>query len=285
AVEDRVGAAGDPGQRATAGVPRLRHERLQDLRLRDLRRPRRPRRDALRPAGRHHHAEPDRGAALAGDRHLGRLRRPGDALGRAARRGLHQLAPERADRHVPPPLADHPGRPVRHGDHALSRGAPRDRQPAPGGARAASPPGTGGRTGGAGVSPLRLLGCSRHRIAAPGVSRKFQTPSISPRHTVVENMALAAGEKGCLTNTFAGTSAAERERIAAVLAQVGLLPQLETPAGALAHGQKQWLEIAMLLVQSPTLLLLDEPVAGMTRAEKERTVEILAGIVEHSAWA
>ena len=130
---------------------------------------------------------------------------------------------------------------------------------------------------------LSLLGLSRHRIAAHGVSRKFQTPSIFPRHTVVENMALASGEKGCLTNTFAGTSAAERERIAAVLAQVGLLPQLETPAGALAHGQKQWLEIAMLLVQSPTLLLLDEPVAGMTRAEKERTVEILAGIVEGSA--
>ena len=68
-----------------------------------------------------------------------------------------------------------------------------------------------------------------------------------------------------------------------MLAQVGLLPHLGTPAGTLAHGQKQWLEIAMLLVQSPTLLLLDEPVAGMTRAEKERTVDILAGIVERSA--
>jgi len=128
-----------------------------------------------------------------------------------------------------------------------------------------------------------LLGVGRHRIAAHGVIRKFQTPSIFPRHTVGENMALSSGGKGCLVNTLAGTTAAERERIAAVLEQVGLLPHLGALAGTLAHGQKQWLEIAMLLVQSPTLLLLDEPVAGMSRAEKERTVEILAGIVEHAA--
>src|SRR5207302_6932025 len=128
--------------------------------------------------------------------------------------------------------------------------------------------------GGAVLSQARLTlpARSRPRIAAPGGSPKFQPPSIFPRHTVFETMALASGEKGCLANTFAGTPAAERERIAAVLAQVGLLSHLGTPAGTLAHGQKQWLEIAMLLVQSPTLLLLDEPVAGMTRAEKERTV-------------
>jgi urea transport system ATP-binding protein len=130
---------------------------------------------------------------------------------------------------------------------------------------------------------LSLLGLSRHRIAAHGVSRKFQTPSIFPHHTVFENMALASGRRGCLVNTVRGQTAAERDRIAAVLGQVGLLPQLRALAGTLAHGQKQWLEIAMLLVESPTLLLLDEPAAGMTRAEKERTVEILAGIVESSA--
>ncbi len=132
---------------------------------------------------------------------------------------------------------------------------------------------------------LDLLGLSKHEIAKRGVIRKFQTPSIFPRHTVLENMMLSAGAKGCLASTFAGATAAEADRIAAVLDQVGLLQQAGELAGALSHGQKQWLEIAMLLVQSPTLLLLDEPVAGMTRAEKEKTAALMETIVRESTCA
>src|SRR2546428_9574604 len=98
-------------------------------------------------------------------------------------------------------------------------------------------------------------------------------------------MALSSGGKGCLVNTLAGTTAAEQERIAAVLEQVGLLPHLGALAGTLAHGQKQWLEIAMLLVQSPTLLLLDEPVAGGGPAREGGTRgEPAGGAGETAGW-
>jgi urea transport system ATP-binding protein len=126
-----------------------------------------------------------------------------------------------------------------------------------------------------------LLGLTTPAIAGLGVARKFQTPSVFPAHTVLENMALAAGDRRlAATLRPAGTS---RAAIEAVLAQVGLLAEAGAPAGALSHGQKQWLEIAMLLVQRPTLLLLDEPVAGMTRPEKDRTAALLEAIVERSA--
>ena len=124
---------------------------------------------------------------------------------------------------------------------------------------------------------------STHAIAALGVCRKFQTPSVFPGHTVLENMILAAGRKGFTATLAAGTSGGDREAIAAVLEQVGLREEAGRLAGTLAHGQKQWLEIAMLLLESPTLLLLDEPVAGMTRPEKEKTGALLESIVERSS--
>ena len=126
---------------------------------------------------------------------------------------------------------------------------------------------------------IDLLGLSEHQIANRGVIRKFQTPSVFPHHAVFENMVLSSGGKGCLANTFSRAASIETDRIASVLEQVGLLPHANELAGTLSHGQKQWLEIAMLLVQAPTLLLLDEPVAGMTRAEKEKTVALMAEIV------
>ena len=132
---------------------------------------------------------------------------------------------------------------------------------------------------------LDLLGLPKHQIARRGVIRKFQTPSIFPRHTVLENMSLSSGRKGCLVNAFAGATAAEADRIAELLEHVGLLAHTYELAGTLSHGQKQWLEIGMLLVQSPTLLLLDEPVAGMTRAEKEKTAALLKAIVARSTCA
>ena len=128
-----------------------------------------------------------------------------------------------------------------------------------------------------------LLELSTHAIAALGVCRKFQTPSVFPGHTVLENMVLAAGHKGFAATLGAGASRTAGDAILPVLEQVGLAHALDRPAGILAHGQKQWLEIAMLLLGSPTLLLLDEPVAGMTRPEKEKTAALLESIVERSS--
>src|SRR5262245_5578615 len=119
-----------------------------------------------------------------------------------------------------------------------------------------------------------LADLSTHAIAELGVCRKFQTPSVFPGHSVLANMLLAAGRKGFTASLRGGPAGGDREALAGVLAQVGLLEMAARPAGALAHGQKQWLEIAMLLVESPTLLLLDEPVAGMTRGEKEKTAAL-----------
>jgi urea transport system ATP-binding protein len=130
---------------------------------------------------------------------------------------------------------------------------------------------------------VTLLGLPEHAIANLGVIRKFQTPSVFPDHTVWENMVLAAGRKRFLSTLASRASSDERDRIAGVLEQVGLLPRVHELAGALSHGQKQWLEIAMLLVQAPTLLLLDEPVAGMTRTEKEKTAALMEAIVERTA--
>lgn len=129
---------------------------------------------------------------------------------------------------------------------------------------------------------INLLGLSEHAIANHGVSRKFQTPSVFPEHTVFENMVLASGHKGFLSTITGRGLSGEQDKIAEVLEQVGLLENANEQAGTLSHGQKQWLEMAMLLVQEPTLLLLDEPVAGMTKAEKEKTAQLLEGIVERS---
>jgi urea transport system ATP-binding protein len=129
---------------------------------------------------------------------------------------------------------------------------------------------------------VNLLGLREHEIANRGVIRKFQTPSVFPHHTVFENMVLSSGRKGLLSTIASRAAAVEQDRIAEVLEQVGLLEHAGKLGGALSHGQQQWLEMAMLLVQSPTLLLLDEPVAGMTRAEKEKTAALLETIVQRS---
>jgi urea transport system ATP-binding protein len=128
-----------------------------------------------------------------------------------------------------------------------------------------------------------LLGLRTSTIAALGVARKFQTPSVFPGHTVMENMILASGQKGFRATLAARPGGQERGTIAELLDQVGLLGDAPRLAGTLSHGEKQWLEIAMLLLGQPTLLLLDEPVAGMARPEKERTIALLEAIVERSS--
>ncbi|HKJ00574.1 MAG TPA: urea ABC transporter ATP-binding protein UrtD [bacterium] len=131
---------------------------------------------------------------------------------------------------------------------------------------------------------IDLLRMDEHQIATAGIGRKFQRPTIFPAHTVQENLELAmAPDKRVWVNLFARTSAAERVHIERVLEQIGLQNVARRQAGLLAHGQKQWLEIGMLLMQNPRLLLVDEPVAGMTHQETERTAELLRSLAgEHT---
>jgi urea transport system ATP-binding protein len=124
-----------------------------------------------------------------------------------------------------------------------------------------------------------LTRLSEVQIAGLGIGRKFQRPTVFQGHTVFENCELAlAGTKGVFRTLFARLSAAQRRRIAEILELIGLADQADRPAGLLAHGQKQWLEIGMLLAQNPKVLLIDEPVAGMTHAEAERTAELLKSL-------
>ncbi|MGN7457941.1 urea ABC transporter ATP-binding protein UrtD [Paenibacillus pasadenensis] len=123
-----------------------------------------------------------------------------------------------------------------------------------------------------------------HQIAELGIGRKFQAPSIFPTLTVEENLELAMKQKrGILATLRAKLAAAERERLAAQLETVGLAGRQRARAGSLSHGEKQWLEIGMLLLQEPSLLLLDEPAAGMTDRETEKTGELLQEIAKDRA--
>ncbi len=127
-------------------------------------------------------------------------------------------------------------------------------------------------------------------IAHAGIGRKFQKPTVFESHSAFENLELAMKtDKRARASLLARLTAGERDRIGETLQLIELEAVAGRPAGLLSHGQKQWLEIGMLLMQEPQLLLLDEPVAGMTDAETERTAELfktLAGthsliVVEH----
>jgi urea transport system ATP-binding protein len=137
---------------------------------------------------------------------------------------------------------------------------------------------------------IDLTRLTEAQIAHAGVGRKFQKPTIFEHHTAFENLELAMkADKRVRRTLFAKLSSVERDRIAATLEQIRLSESADREAGLLSHGQKQWLEIGMLLMQEPRLLLLDEPVAGMSDEETERTAELflsLAGqhslvVVEH----
>ncbi len=124
-----------------------------------------------------------------------------------------------------------------------------------------------------------LTALSEYEIAERGVCRKFQRPTVFQGHTVFENLELALpGKKGVFACLFARLSKAQRERIDEVLETIGLTEHAHAAAGLLSHGQKQWLEIGMLLAQEPRVLLVDEPVAGMTHQESERTAELLSSL-------
>lgn len=128
-------------------------------------------------------------------------------------------------------------------------------------------------------SNLDLLRMDEPAIAQAGIGRKFQKPTVYEPLTVFENLELSlAGDRRARHALVHRLSGAERDRIAEVLQTIHLLPEARRTAGLLSHGQKQWLEIGMLLVQDPKLLLLDEPVAGMTDEETERTGELFLSL-------
>ena len=122
---------------------------------------------------------------------------------------------------------------------------------------------------------IDLARLSEAEIAGIGIGRKFQKPTVFERHTVFENLELAMKtDKRVVPTLRARLDAAQRDRIAHTMETIKLLPEAGRLAGMLSHGQKQWLEIGMLLMQDPKLLLLDEPVAGMTDEETARTAEL-----------
>ena len=137
---------------------------------------------------------------------------------------------------------------------------------------------------------IDLTRMNEPQIAHAGIGRKFQKPTVFENHSVFENLELAMKmNKGVFKSLFFKLADDERDRVADVLKRIRLAGEADRQAGLLSHGQKQWLEIGMLLMQEPRLLLLDEPVAGMTDEETERTAELfvsLAGkhslmVVEH----
>lgn len=124
-----------------------------------------------------------------------------------------------------------------------------------------------------------LLQMNEPDIASLGIGRKFQKPTVFEALSVFENLELAmAADKRIFPTLTARMTGEIKDRIDEVLETIGLTALRYQPAGILSHGQKQWLEIGMLLMQRPRLLLVDEPVAGMTEQEMERTAELLTGL-------
>ena len=129
-----------------------------------------------------------------------------------------------------------------------------------------------------------LLSMSEAQIAQEGIGRKFQRPTVFEDQSVDDNLRVALKKpRGPLAAIFDKTSDADRARIEEIAAEIGLSEHLAEQAGILSHGQKQWLEIGMLLAQDPKLLLVDEPAAGMTTAEREHTTALLKRLAQSHA--
>jgi len=127
-----------------------------------------------------------------------------------------------------------------------------------------------------------LIKLDEAQIANLGIGRKFQKPSVFEGHTVWNNLELAMKEKrGPIATLLARTTSEQEDRIAEMLKLIDLVEGSDGLAGILSHGQKQWLEIGMLLMQEPSLLLVDEPVAGMTDAETAQTADLLREIAKN----
>lgn len=126
-----------------------------------------------------------------------------------------------------------------------------------------------------------LTELNEYRINRLGIGRKFQTPSVFTEHTVWDNMVLSlAGSRGVFTSLFHRLLSTDRDRLEELLKLIRLGEKRSWKAGQLAHGEKQWLEIGMLLASDPKLLLIDEPAAGMTDEETHRTGELLLSLAQ-----
>ena len=131
------------------------------------------------------------------------------------------------------------------------------------------------------AEPIDIARKEEHRIAELGIGRKFQAPSVFSNLTVRDNMEIAMSQKrGIMAALFAKTTAEQREMIERELELIGLADKASWRAGNLSHGEKQCLEIGMMLIQGPRVLLLDEPVAGMTDRETDKTGELLQEIAK-----
>ncbi|MEM8877434.1 MAG: urea ABC transporter ATP-binding protein UrtD [Pseudomonadota bacterium] len=127
-----------------------------------------------------------------------------------------------------------------------------------------------------GERSLSLLSMSEAEIARAGVGRKFQRPTIFEQQSVFDNLLMALKkDRSPVATLFYRRADDDIARITDLAEEIGLNDALSRPAGELSHGQKQWLEIGMLLAQEPRLLLVDEPAAGMTLAEREHTTDLL----------
>ncbi|MCW5632986.1 MAG: urea ABC transporter ATP-binding protein UrtD [Rubrivivax sp.] len=128
-------------------------------------------------------------------------------------------------------------------------------------------------------SNIDLLRLNETEVVTAGIGRKFQKPTVYERLTVLDNLAMSlAGARSVRASLFGHRNGAETARLDELLTLIELKPAAFREAGMLSHGQKQWLEIGMLLAQDPKLLLLDEPVAGMTDEETERTAELFLSL-------
>lgn len=137
-----------------------------------------------------------------------------------------------------------------------------------------------------GFNPLSrdLTALNECEINRLGIGRKFQTPSVYVEHTVWDNLVLSLkGPRGVFASLFKRQSSTDRDRIADLIKLIRLDAKSDWKAGLLAHGEKQWLEIGMLLAQDPKVLLVDEPAAGMSDEETHRTGELLISLAgKHS---
>ena len=135
-----------------------------------------------------------------------------------------------------------------------------------------------------GEPPIDVLKLSESQIAEAGIGRKFQRPTIFENQSVADNLMMALKAK---RSPFAALAYRRNDldiaRVAALATEVGLIDSIKRQAGELSHGQKQWLEIGMLLAQDPRLLLVDEPAAGMTVTEREHTTALLKRVAETRA--
>jgi urea transport system ATP-binding protein len=135
-----------------------------------------------------------------------------------------------------------------------------------------------------GDPPTSLLGKSESRIAMTGIGRKFQRPTVFEDQSVADNLMMALRKtRAPWAVLFFKASAEDQDKVEELANTIGLGPALTRKAGELSHGQKQWLEIGMLLAQEPKLLLVDEPAAGMTTAEREKTTDLLKSAAETRA--